>query len=84
MEEKRCGPVEPTRTTVVIRQDAGMLTTRFATAMGVPERSYRRWQAVARRGRAVEGSCPATSPREGAGHSGSARAGASGVGHRKW
>jgi transposase InsO family protein len=43
----------------VIRLEAGMSTVRFARLVGVPERSYRRWQQRQRQGRPVKGPWPA-------------------------
>ncbi len=34
----------------VIRTEAGIPTTRFCQLVGIPERTYRRWQAYARAG----------------------------------
>jgi len=45
----------------MIRVDAGMPTSRFVRLVGVPERSYRRWQARQRHGRPVRGPWPAPS-----------------------
>jgi len=42
----------------VIRIDAGMPTARFCKLTGVPERSYRRWQAKARQDRPAKGPWP--------------------------
>ena len=42
----------------MIRQQARMPTSRFTTLLGIPERSYRRWQARARRGRPPRGPWP--------------------------
>ena len=44
----------------VIRVQAGMPTSRFCTLNGVPERSYRRWQAKARQSRSSKGRPVAT------------------------
>jgi hypothetical protein len=43
----------------VIRLEAGMPTMRFTRLIGVPERSYRRWQQRQRQGRPAEGPRPA-------------------------
>jgi len=43
----------------VIRLESGMPTTRFTRLLGVPERSYRRWQQRQRAGRPLEGPWPA-------------------------
>lgn len=43
----------------MIRLDAGMPTSRFVKLVGVPERSYRRWQQRQREGRPVKGPWPA-------------------------
>ncbi len=43
----------------MIRTEAGMPTSRFALLIGVPERSYRRWQHRQRRGRPARGPWPA-------------------------
>jgi len=43
----------------MIRTQAGMPTSRFALLIGVPERSYRRWQHRQRRGRPARGPWPA-------------------------
>jgi putative transposase len=45
----------------VIRLEAGMPTARFTRLVGVPERSYRRWQQRQRQGRPVKGPWPAPS-----------------------
>ncbi len=45
----------------MIRLEEGMPTTRFARLIGVPERSYRRWQQREREGRPVKGPWPAPS-----------------------
>ena len=42
----------------MIRTDAGMPTARFTALVGVPERSYRRWQARVRQGRPPKGPWP--------------------------
>jgi putative transposase len=42
----------------MIRQQARMPTSRFTTLLGIPERSYRRWQARARDGRPPRGPWP--------------------------
>ncbi len=43
----------------MIRLEAGMPTVRFTRLLGVPERSYRRWQQRQRQGRPVKGPWPA-------------------------
>ena len=43
----------------MIRLDAGMPTSRFVKLVGVPERSYRRWQQRQRQGRPAKGPWPA-------------------------
>ena len=43
----------------MIRLEAGMPTSRFARLLGVPERSYRRWQQRQRHGRRAKGPWPA-------------------------
>jgi putative transposase len=43
----------------VIRLEAAMATSRFVSLIGVPERSYRRWQQRERQGRLVKGPWPA-------------------------
>lgn len=43
----------------MIRLEAGMSTARFVRLLGVPERSYRRWQQRQRQGRAMKGPWPA-------------------------
>ncbi len=42
----------------MIRAEAGMPTARFTSLLGIPERSYRRWQARARRGLPAKGPWP--------------------------
>ena len=42
----------------MIRTQAGMPTSRFVELVGVPERSYRRWQARARQDRPSKGPWP--------------------------
>ncbi len=42
----------------MIRRQAGMPTLRFTTLLGIPERSYRRWQAKARDDRPPRGPWP--------------------------
>ena len=58
MEEIRGGPVGPFEDLEVIRVGAGMPTVRFCTLIGVPERTYRRWQAKAKRDRPPKGPWP--------------------------
>ena len=43
----------------MIRTESGMPTSRFVQLIGVPERSYRRWQHRQRRGRPARGPWPA-------------------------
>jgi transposase InsO family protein len=45
----------------VIRREASMSTARFCRLTGVPERSYRRWQARERQGRPAKGPWPTPS-----------------------
>jgi putative transposase len=42
----------------MIRREAGVPTSRFTTLVGIPERTYRRWQAKAREGRPSQGPWP--------------------------
>ena len=42
----------------MIRRQAGMPTSRFTTLVGIPQRTYRRWQARARDGRPARGPWP--------------------------
>ena len=58
MEEERGGPVGPFTDLEVIRRDAGMPTTRFTRLVGIPERTYRRWQAKAKAGPPRKGPWP--------------------------
>ena len=58
MEEVGGGPFGPFEDLEVIRIDAGMPTARFVELIGVPERSYRRWQAKARQERPPKGPWP--------------------------
>ena len=58
MEEVRGGPAGPFADLEVIRIQAGMPTTRFCSLIGVPERTWRRHQARARRDRPVKGPGP--------------------------
>lgn len=60
VEEVGGGPVGPFEDLEVIRTDAGMSTARFCELFGIPERSWRRWQARARAGQpVVKGPWPA-------------------------
>lgn len=59
MEEERGGPVGPLTDLEVLRQDAGMPTARFTQLVGIPERTYRRWQARAKAGHPPKGPWPA-------------------------
>lgn len=43
----------------MIRLEAGLPTSRFVRLIGVPERSYRRWQQRQRQGRPAKGPWPA-------------------------
>ncbi len=43
----------------MIRVEAGMPTSRFVSLLGIPERSYRRWQQRQRAGRPAKGPWPA-------------------------
>ena len=45
----------------MIRLETGMTTSRFVRLIGVPERSYRRWQQRQREGRPVKGPWPTPS-----------------------
>ena len=45
----------------MIRRDAGMSTARFCRLLGLPERSYRRWQQRERQGRPAKGPWPTPS-----------------------
>jgi putative transposase len=58
VEEVRGGPAGPFADLEVIRIEAGMPTTRFCQVIGVPERSWRRWQARARTESRVKGPWP--------------------------
>lgn len=58
MEEERGGPPGPFEDLEVIRVEAGMPTARFVDLIGVPERSYRRWQGKARQTRPAKGPWP--------------------------
>ena len=58
MEEECGGPVGPFEDLEVIRLDAGMPTARFVDLIGVPERSWRRWQAKAKHDRPPKGPWP--------------------------
>ena len=58
MEEVRRGPAGPFADLEVIRIEAGMPTTGFCSLIGVPERTWRRHQARARRARAARGPWP--------------------------
>ena len=59
MEEERGGPAGPFADLEVIRSEAGMPTARFTQLVGIPERTYRRWQAKARAGHPPKGPWPA-------------------------
>lgn len=58
MEEERGGPLGPFEDLEVIRTEAGMPTTRFCKLIGMPERTYRRWQAKARNRHPAKGPWP--------------------------
>lgn len=58
MEEERGGPAGPFEDLEVIRVDAGMPTARLCALIGVPERTWRRWQAQARRATHHKGPWP--------------------------
>lgn len=58
MEEERGGSVGPFADVEVIRVDAGMPISRFCTVIGMPERSWRRWQAKARAEQPPKGPWP--------------------------
>ena len=58
MEEVGGGPVGPFEDLEVIRQDAGMSTARFVKLIGVPERTWRRWQFKAKSARPPKGPWP--------------------------
>jgi len=45
----------------MIRREEGVSTARFCRLLGIPERSYRRWQQRARQGRAAKGPWPSPS-----------------------
>ncbi|MEX2612757.1 MAG: DDE-type integrase/transposase/recombinase, partial [Gaiellaceae bacterium] len=56
MEAQRGAPAGPFEDLEMIRAESGMPTSRFVQLIGVPERSYRRWQQRQR------GGCPARGP----------------------
>lgn len=56
MEAQRGGPAGPFDDLEVIRQSAGMPTSRWCAKFGIPERTWRRWQARARTGATADGS----------------------------
>ena len=58
VEEVRGGPVGPFEDLEVIRVEAGMSTARFCQLIGMPERTWRRWQAKARAGGQPKGPWP--------------------------
>lgn len=58
MEEVRGGPAGPFENLEVIRVEAGMSTARFCQLIDMPERTWRRWQAKARRDKPVKGPWP--------------------------
>ena len=58
MEEVGGGPAGPFEDLEVVRVDAGMPTSRFCPLLGIPERTYRRWQAKARAGHRPKGPWP--------------------------
>ena len=59
MEEERGEPIGPFPDLEVIRVEAGMPTSRWCEVMGIPERTWRRWQAKARAGHPPKGPWPA-------------------------
>jgi len=61
VEEERRGAPGSYEDLEVIRLEAQMPTARFARLLGVPERSYRRWQQRQREGRPARGPWPAPS-----------------------
>jgi transposase InsO family protein len=64
----------------VIRLEAQMTTARFARLLGVPERTYRRWQQRQRQGRPVKGPWPAPARDRGRGDRGRLRRSLPGLG----
>lgn len=58
MEEVRGGPAGPFADVEVIRVQAGMSTARFCQLIDMPERTWRRWQAKARRAQPAKGPWP--------------------------
>lgn len=58
MEEVRGGPTGPFEDLEVIRVESGMPTTRWCEKFGIPERTWRRWQARAKRERPARGPWP--------------------------
>lgn len=59
MEAQRGVPAGAYEALEVIRLDAQMPTARFVRLIGVPKRSYRRWQRRQRQGRPLKGPWPA-------------------------
>ena len=57
-KQERGGPPGPFEDLEVIRIEAGMPTARFCKLIGVPERTWRRWQAKARQSRKPKGPWP--------------------------
>ncbi len=53
MEEVGGAPAGPYEDLEVIREDAAMPTSRFCALIGIPRRTYARWQATDRAGRPV-------------------------------
>jgi hypothetical protein len=59
VEEVSRAPAGPFEDLEMIRVQAGMQTSRFTALIGVPERSWRRWQSRARAGDPPKGPWPA-------------------------
>jgi len=55
VEEERGGAPGAYEELEMIRREEGVSTARFCRLLGIPERSYRRWQQRARQGRAAKG-----------------------------
>ena len=62
MEEERGGPVGPFEDLEVVRVDVGMPTSRSCSLVGVPERTWPRWQAKARGHASPKGLGPKSIP----------------------
>lgn len=58
MEEERGGSPGPFQDLEVIRVEAGMSTARFCRLIDMPERTWRRWQAKAKRAEPPKGRWP--------------------------